>query len=373
LRLWLTGKTDFDVYSDAVARLAFAEEQAILQTGRPLKEKIEAITLPSGANVWNLVTKMPWRDAQGRLLGTYGIAVNISAMKEAEEKLKAVHEELMQASRLAGMAEVATGVLHNVGNVLNSVNVSATLVREKLQASEVTTLGRVATLLRSHAADLPAYLVHDLKGRLIPGIVVQLAEQLAKENELLRLEHEQLARNVEHIKEIVAMQQSYARVSGVLEKVQLAEVLEDALQINTGGLARHGVEVRRQFTEVPPVTVDKHKVMQILVNLIHNAKYALDASDRSDRHMTLGLKLSGDNRVRVSVADNGVGIPPENLTRIFSRGFTTREHGHGFGLHSGAIAAKEMGGLILAESPGIGLGATFTLELPLGGATTSHE
>jgi signal transduction histidine kinase len=292
-------------------------------------------------------------------------------MKEAEEKLAAVNRELMVASRQAGMAEVATGVLHNVGNVLNSVNVSATLLRETLQSSEVATLGRVAELMRSRNGDLGNFLTTDPKGRLIPGLVIQLADHLAKEHAVLHAEHEQLARNVEHIKEIVAMQQSYARLSGVLEKVGIADVLDDALKINVGGLARHGVEVVREFAEVPPVTVDKHKVMQILINLIHNAKYAVDESDRADRRITLGIGLSGANRVRISVADNGVGIPPENLTRIFSRGFTTRRNGHGFGLHSGAIAAREMGGALRAESGGAGQGATFILELPIaaGGKT----
>lgn len=161
------------------------------------------------------------------------------------------------------------------------------------------------------------------------------------------------------------MQQSYACISGILEKVQIAEVLGDALQINIAGLTRHGIEVVRNYAEVPPVVVDKHKVMQILVNLIHNAKYAVDESRRADRRITLGIGRGDANRIRISVADNGVGIPTKNLTRIFSRGFTTRRNGHGFGLHSGAIAAREMGGSLRAESPGAGQGAIFTLELPL--------
>jgi signal transduction histidine kinase len=77
---------------------------------------------------------------------------------------------------------------------------------------------------------------------------------------------------------------------------------------------------------------------------------------------------SGEGRVRVSVIDNGVGIPAENLTRIFNQGFTTRKDGHGFGLHSGALAARELGGSLHVHSDGAGQGASFTLELPLAGA-----
>ena len=74
---------------------------------------------------------------------------------------------------------------------------------------------------------------------------------------------------------------------------------------------------------------------------------------------------NGCGRVKISVMDNGVGIPCENLTRIFRFGFTTRKNGHGFGLHSGALAAHELGGALRAHSDGLGQGATFTLELPL--------
>jgi signal transduction histidine kinase len=114
-------------------------------------------------------------------------------------------------------------------------------------------------------------------------------------------------------------------------------------------------------------------VLQILVNLIHNAKYALDASGRADRQLTVRVGLARENWLEVKVADNGIGIPAENLTRIFSLGFTTRKGGHGFGLHSGANAAKEMGGTLQAQSDGAGKGAQFTLELPLANEPPNHE
>jgi signal transduction histidine kinase len=110
--------------------------------------------------------------------------------------------------------------------------------------------------------------------------------------------------------------------------------------------------------------VEKHKVLQILVNLIRNAKYACDESGRKDKQMIVRVS-NGDNRVRISVKDNGIGIPQENLTRIFNHGFTTKKDGHGFGLHSGALSAKELGGSLEVHSEGKNQGAMFTLELPL--------
>ena len=161
------------------------------------------------------------------------------------------------------------------------------------------------------------------------------------------------------------MQQSYATVSGVLEKVELPNLMDDALRFHSSALERHGVQIQRHYDKVPPVTLDKHKALQILVNLVHNAKYALDEASVDNKKLTIGIALQGAYRVKLTVSDNGVGIAPENLNRIFSHGFTTRKGGHGFGLHSGANAAREMGGFLSAASDGPGKGAVFTLELPL--------
>ena len=160
------------------------------------------------------------------------------------------------------------------------------------------------------------------------------------------------------------MQQSYARVSGATETIRLTDIMEDAIRMNASALVRHDVQLVREFQEpLPEITVEKHKVIQILVNLIRNAKQACDASGRADKLLT--LKATSENDiVRITLVDNGIGIAPENLTRIFNHGFTTKKDGHGFGLHSGALSAKEMGGSLTVQSEGQGKGATFTLELP---------
>ncbi len=298
---------------------------------------------------------------------TLELREQIAARDKAHAELAAAQKDLMEASREAGMAEIATGVLHNVGNVLNSVNVSNNIIQEKLRGSKFLTLGKVRDLLQEHEADLPAFLTTDPKGQLVPGFIIKLADSIDKELSLLQAEHQQLTSNVEHIKEIVAMQQTYARVSGSREELSIASLVDDALQINSAGFARDGIQVVRHYSDVPPVTVDKHKVLQILVNLITNAKHALDESGRPDRRLTLKTGMNKNNRLNVTVSDNGIGIPPENLTRVFSHGFTTRKTGHGFGLYSGASAAKEMGGQLTAYSEGAGKGATFVLEIPLDG------
>jgi C4-dicarboxylate-specific signal transduction histidine kinase len=274
------------------------------------------------------------------------------------------HKELAEASRLAGMAEVATSVLHNVGNVLNSVNTSAGLIADLVRTSKAKDIARVSALLEEHRTDLASFLIRQDRTVPLLAYLKALTEQVGSEQTTVLHEVQELTQNIDHIKEIVAMQQTYAKVSGVTDFQSVAALIDDALRIHDAALVRHRVSVVRQFDPLPDMLLDKHKVMQILVNLISNAKYALAGSAAEQRRLTLGVRLNGDNLLRISVADNGMGIASENLTRIFAHGFTTRRDGHGFGLHSGALAAHEMGGALLAHSDGPGKGATFTLELP---------
>jgi len=280
---------------------------------------------------------------------------DITARKETAEELERVNKQLMSASRQAGMAEVATNVLHNVGNILNSINISASIVIERVKQSKAPGVSRLAALLDEKGAALG-----DAR---VPQYLRALGEQLISDQKVALEELASLRDNLEHIKETVAMQQSYAKLCGVTETIAVADLVEDSLRLNAGAFVRHGVTLRREFTEVPPITVDKHKVLQILVNLVRNAKYACDESGRADKLLILRIEPA-PAAVRICVIDNGVGIAPENMHRLFTHGFTTRASGHGFGLHSGALAAQELGGSLKVKSDGLGHGATFILELP---------
>jgi len=211
-----------------------------------------------------------------------------------------------------------------------------------------------------------AFLTGDPRGQRLPSFLMNLAHHLEQEQAALIEEMKALAGNVEHIKNIVTMQQSYAKVSGVVESLPMARIVEEALQIHSSSLQRHEIQIVRAYAEVPPLNVEKHKVLQILLNLMHNAKHAMmhqPGSEAKCLRVTIGTK-EGD-RVQIAIQDNGVGIAPDNLSRIFSHGFTTKKDGHGFGLHMGALAAKEMGGSLTAHSDGPGKGALFVLELPI--------
>jgi len=279
-------------------------------------------------------------------------------------ELEETHRKLMEASRQAGMAEVATDVLHNVGNVLNSVNVAATLIQEKVSKSEVRNLQKVTEIIKDNSDNLGTFFTQDKRGMHIPAFLTEVSKALVEEQADTIDKLHSLAENIEHIKEIVKMQQSYAKVAGIEITTSLADLVDNAIQINTAAIDRHGINLVRDFDDLPPVSIDKQKVLQILVNLISNAKYAMVKNEADDKNMVIRIHKHDRDKIRIEVTDSGVGIPKENLTKMFTHGFTTKKDGHGFGLHSGALAAGELGGSLTAHSDGEGKGATFTLELP---------
>jgi signal transduction histidine kinase len=295
--------------------------------------------------------------------GSVDTFADITEQTRADADLAQVHKQLVEISRHAGMAEVATGVLHNVGNVLNSVNVSANLLSECTRNSKAANLARVVAVLREHQANLAEFVTAHPQGKHLTNFLESLDHQLSEERAQVVNELGCLGKNIQHIKDIVSMQQSYAMVGGVQEQVSVTELVEDSLRMSAASLIRHRVDIIRDFGDTSIINVDKHKALQILVNLISNAKQACVESGRPDASVTLSTGRFGD-RIRVSVEDNGVGIPAENLTRIFNHGFTTRKSGHGFGLHSAALAARDLSGSLTVSSQGPGSGAIFILDLP---------
>jgi signal transduction histidine kinase len=273
--------------------------------------------------------------------------------------------QLLETSRLAGMAQVATGVLHNVGNVLNSVNISANVMRDTLNTnSQFALLDQTTSLLKAQGDDLNHFLTEDKRGKLVPPFLILLGEQIALVRDDLIRETELLSSNIDHIKQIVALQQNHAQGGGIVMNVSPAELFSDALRIAHASISRHEVKVIRKFSDVPEIVTDRHQVLQILVNFVTNGVQAVKSRPADGRVLTLSLHRDEEG-VLFTVEDNGIGIAPENLGRIFQHGFTTRKDGHGFGLHSGSIAARNLAGELRVHSEGLNRGASFTLALPL--------
>ncbi len=294
------------------------------------------------------------------------VAERTRALREAQEKI-------VDAAHQAGRAEIATSILHNVGNVLNSVNVSLSTVAEVVNRSRLPLLEKTAELLKRHLDDVSAFIKNDPKGKQVPNFVIALSGTLKEEQDKLRHEVELLSKNIEHIKVIISVQQSHAKVSRIMDQVEIEDLVKDALTVNASGIDQARIRVVQEFAPLPRVTIEKHKLLQILVNLVSNAKHAMSAGGGGERVMRVSTRLVDPLTVEVSVQDTGVGIAPENLNKIFQHGFTTRTDGHGFGLHSSAIAATQIHGKLAVHSDGLGKGATFSVTFPVRAVTQSAK
>jgi signal transduction histidine kinase len=303
--------------------------------------------------------------------------------READRQLAAAHtdglqHELAAVSRTAGMAEIATGVLHNVGNVLNSLNVSVSMISDQVKGSRIAGLTRSIELVETYPGGLPAFLETE-KGKVLPSYLSSVSKRLSEENAKVLEELGSVNRHVDHIKTIVAMQQSYARPSGIIEPIALSELVDDALHMGEPSFARHGIEIVKDYAADVTLVTDRHKLLQIMINLISNARHALkdhraDHAGAPPRPQQLIVRIRcGGDTTTIAVIDNGVGIPAENLAKIFRHGFTTKQDGHGFGLHASANTARELGGTIEVASDGPGHGAAFTLTLPAAIRQSHHD
>jgi PAS domain S-box-containing protein len=315
-----------------------------------------------GAAVW-VVAQVAAMDGDRAIVAL----ADITSQKNAVARAEALGRELMEVSRQAGMAEISAGVLHNVGNVLNSIIVSATVVKEQLTRSRVGNLVKATRLLEEHRADLPGFLSTE-RGRVLPPYLVEAAVNLAASLDATHGDLVRIEKGIEHIRAIIMTKQSYARHRAPAEALRLSDVIADVLTMNETSFDRHHLRIVKRYDADPILVSDRHRIMQILVNLLGNARQAFSDDREIHPHPVIEISthLTADGKLALVVADNGAGISPENLARIFEHGFTTRKTGHGFGLHSSAQAARDLGGELAFASEGLGKGATFTLILPVG-------
>ena len=304
-------------------------------------------------------------DETGVPVRLLGVSWDVTESVTHAQQRGLLETQLRQASREAGMAEVATGVLHNVGNVLTSLGVSASLLQSRLRELKVDAVARTAALLGEQGAQAGSFIDLDPRGQRIPGYLVQLGEHLLAERDALLHEADALAGHVEHVRAIVAAQQSYARHGGSPEAVNVAALLDHAIALHFTGCSE--IELVRDYQPLPLVNVDRHKLLQVLSNLCSNSRQAVEAGPSGLKRVALHIAREDDG-ILIEVRDSGIGMSEETRARLFEFGFTTKRDGHGFGLHTSAILAKELGGTLGGTSDGIGKGACFTLHVPLSAA-----
>lgn len=285
-----------------------------------------------------------------------------SELSSLKEKLSETQKKLAEFSDLAGKADIATSILHNVGNVLNSVNVTTTLIKERVEKSKIANISKIAKLLRENENDLSNFLTQDPRGTKIVELMILLSDQLIDDKEFLQQEINSLLKHILHITNIISTQQSVAKVSGMEEIVDIKSIVKTAVEIYSSALESQSIQVNYDFDDLKPIVIDRDKVLQILVNLISNSKHALEASNNENKQIDISTKFVSDNRISFTIKDNGIGIENENIPLVFKQGFTTKKAGHGFGLHASLNTAKELGGSLLCSSDGPEKGCTFTLE-----------
>lgn len=309
-------------------------------------------------------------NSQQEIIGFVGVSNDITELKQTVTKLRQTHEKLMATTLQVGRAEVATNILHNVGNVLNSINITSTMLGERIRNSRTQSLNKTSELLDEHAETLTDFVSTDRRGQQLPAFIRKLSDRLTDEQQQSLADISQLTQDINHLRAIIAAQQSISKVSDISEPVPVADLIDTALKIHNSSLPQGNTLITVDCPGSQVAHVERHKVVQILINLISNAKHACQESHIGNPKITIAVH-SDDQQCRISITDNGIGIHQENINRIFTHGFTTKPHGHGFGLHSSAIAASEMKGSLHVFSAGPAKGATFTLSLPSAHTHTS--
>lgn len=285
--------------------------------------------------------------------GFVAVQMDVTERRRSEEALRESED------RYRRMSEFASSVIHNVGNVLSSINVSCGAIYHSLRESKLGQLNKTAKLLEDHAEE-PSFLINHPKGKLLPGYLARLGQMLGQEKQETVDEVQSVLKNLLLITQIIEYQQSKGKRDELLEVLDISHAVEDALNVKQEALARDNVEVETHF-DVLLVKCQKAKLTHILINLIKNAIEAMAARPGHDNRLRIVSGMRDTDEPYLEVTDNGVGITPEVLANVFSHGFTTKDGGHGFGLHYCQNAAEEMDCHIEAHSEGVNQGATFRL------------
>ncbi|WP_428261174.1 ATP-binding protein [Haliangium sp.] len=331
----------------------------------PHTTRIEEQRIQDGEHRHRETSFYPILNERHMPIGMVVFSQDITERKHTEAEMQRLHAEHMTLSRYAGMAAVASEVMRNAGNILNSVNLSTSLMLDRLGGFEVERLNGLVELLDAHAEELDTFLRDDSRGRRLPELLRALADHFLEQEAKLGTELSSLREGVTHLTRVVHSQENLAGNISLIEEVSVEELIGAALALSSASWEALNVDVERHIGAVPTLHVDRHKLLEILVNLLGNAYHALRDSARVDKRLRIRAEPAGDERVTIEIEDNGVGIAGENRDKLFRLGFTTKEQGHGVGLHSSANTAAQLGGCLTCHSEGLGQGATFTIELPV--------
>lgn len=279
-------------------------------------------------------------------------------------ELEDLNNKISDISRSAGMAEIVSGVLHNIGNILNSINISASIANDKINHSKSKNIARVSKLINDNRTCLCDFFENHEQGKLLPDYLALLSQEVTDDNKEIKHELDYLISNIDHIKAIIKSQQDYAGGYGIIEKINIVNLIDDALKIQNQDFNKNHINVIKNHTGITSISTNKHKLLQIIVNFISNAKHALMDSSNSEKNISITTE-NNESTLTISIADTGIGITEADMKHLFEYGFTRKIKGHGFGLHHSAIVANELKGEIKVFSDGPEKGAEFKLTIPI--------
>lgn len=305
------------------------------------------------------------RDGRNNILGNICIITDISEIIAFQEQLNIQHRQMLDLAHQAGMAEIATNVVHNIGNVLNSVNISSEKVSEILNTTKLDGFIEATQLLTEHQDNLYEFFTNDYRGKVLINYYIELSKILKQENDQMKEESKIMHEKIELIKTAISIQQNYAHSQDLSEPIELSMLLDESIKIMSPICKKNRIKIEisilinQNFTVIAP----RIKLLNIIINLLKNAIEAIiSAKKESDRYIKIVVEGNNGN-TEIKIRDNGIGISEENMKHIFEYGFSTKTDGHGFGLHFCANAVKEMGWKLKAQNNSPESGAEFIITI----------
>ncbi len=281
------------------------------------------------------------------------------------EELRETNEMMVSIAHRAGMAEIATGVLHNVGNLLNSIQIAGEYIEGLLERSNLSVLNNLNRLLAKNKDDLANFIAKDKRGRMIPTYLLRLEAAHREEAKALHDEARIILENTATISKIIHLQQDYASGPTFSEMGDLNALVTRTLDMTKVSLRRHQIELKTLYGDIPELPLQQTKLVQVLNNLLQNAKESVLHNEETNRWIEVRTWTGKDGFAWVSVRDNGIGIDKDAIENLFKFGYTTKTDGHGFGLHCSILFMHEMNGEMKVRSDGRDLGAEFLISLPV--------
>ncbi|MGL1902584.1 MAG: PAS domain-containing sensor histidine kinase [Fibrobacterales bacterium] len=354
-RASLVGRSAIDFWAYPEQRYSlwekFSEEGEVVDYEMLLKRD-------DGEEFWSLLTwkLILFKGKESLLFWVH----DIDSRKKAEQQLIESQNILIENAHAAGKAEVATSVLHNVGNLLNTLIFSYESMNDIHEGSTAQKLIDASNLLREHEDNLMDFVVNNPKGETLLKYFIALSDECGNERDSMDYHLGRMLDKITAIRDVIRSQQEFATAPVENQEIDPRTVVSDTIEMIGGSLQQYSIQVIQDYHSHKTFVAQKSKVQHILVNLLKNAKEELMFNPFGDR--VIVITVGGDaQHLSISVSNNGRKIREDLLGKIFSHGFTTKDNGHGFGLHSCANYMTEMGGSISVKN-NESRGVCFTME-----------